>query len=364
NVRVIAPERVTVDQAFFEAKFFPWITREILDLFADRHSFMDELKLPGETRIHQGGLSFCHDMGVRNRFSPTGHSSYEIPDLEGCFSHMTFEQACNWPLTGAVHLAGSKDKNWCIGRRTTLEGILESLERREHPDPTKRTGVPGTDSVRCGSGTEITTYDSLDPSLAQTRQNLYTTVKLWAAYLALEKLLSAAKSDSLAARAREGAKRSAKAVVAWPEHDGIMPAIADGRNASTILPSVEGLVYPLFWNDKAAVSCNGPFGVMISKLGRHLGRALDDGICRFPDGGWRISSTSDNSWLSKIWIAQTVAERVFGRMPDSVADHAHAGWLSPGSSRWGWSDQIIGGQAIGSKFYPRGVTSILFLLEP
>ncbi|MEN9307644.1 MAG: hypothetical protein RL173_1576 [Fibrobacterota bacterium] len=355
---------LSVDQAFFEAKFFPWITREILDLFADRHSFIDELKLPDETRIHQGGLSFCHDMGVRNRFSPSGHSSYEMPDLEGCFSHMTFEQACNWPLTGAVHLAGSMDKNWCIGRRTTLEGILESLERREHPDATRRSGVPGTDSVRCGSGTEITTYDSLDPSLAQTRQNLYTTVKLWAAYLALEKLLSAAECDSLAARAREGAKRSAKAVVEWPERNGIMPAISDGRNASTILPAVEGLVYPLFWNDRDAVSANGPFGPMVSKLGRHLGRALDDGICRFPDGGWRISSTSDNSWLSKIWIAQTVAERVYGRMPDSVADRAHAGWLSPGSSRWGWSDQIVGGQAIGSKFYPRGVTSILFLLEP
>jgi len=353
---------LSVDQAFFEARFFPWITREVLDLFADRYSFMDELKLPGETRIHPGGLSFCHDMGVRNRFAAPGHSSYEMPDLEGCFSHMTFEQACNWPLTGAIHLAGSGDKKWCEGRRTTLEGILESLERREHPDPAKRTGVPGTDSVRCGSGTEITTYDSLDPSLAQTRQNLYTTLKLWAAYLALEKLLDAADLPMLSARAREGAVRSAHAIAAWPEHDGILPAIADGRNASAILPAVEGLVYPLFWGDKAAVAKDGPFGAMIAKLGRHLERVLDDGICRFPDGGWRISSTSDNSWLSKIWIAQTVSEQVFGRPVDSKADEAHARWLSPGSSDWGWSDQIIDGVAIGSKFYPRGVTSILFLL--
>jgi len=355
---------LSVDQAFFEARFFPWLTREVLDLFADRHSFMDELKLPGETRLHPGGLSFCHDMGVRNRFSPPGHSSYEMPDLEGCFSHMTFEQACNWPLTGAVHLAATGDGKWCEGRRTLLEGVLESLERREHPDATKRTGVPGTDSVRCGSGTEITTYDSLDPSLAQTRQNLYTTLKLWAAYLALEKLLEAADEPALAKRARENAARSASAIVAWPEHDGVLPAIADGRNASAILPAVEGLVYPLFWGDKEAIAKDGPFGAMVSKLGRHLERVLDDGICRFPDGGWRLSSTSDNSWLSKIWIAQTVSEKVFGRKTDSVADLAHVAWLSPGSSRWGWSDQIIGGQAIGSKFYPRGVTSILFLLNP
>ncbi|MBB5325506.1 hypothetical protein HNQ34_002607 [Anoxybacillus tepidamans] len=30
---------------------------------------------------------------------------------------------------------------------------------------------------------------------------------------------------------------------------------------------------------------------------------------------------------------------------------------------WSWSDQIIAGEISGSKYYPRGVTSILWLEE-
>jgi hypothetical protein len=32
-------------------------------------------------------------------------------------------------------------------------------------------------------------------------------------------------------------------------------------------------------------------------------------------------------------------------------------------SYWSWSDQIIAGKITGSKYYPRGVTSILWLEE-
>ncbi len=352
---------LSVDQAFFEARFFPWFTREVLDLFADRHSFVDQLKIPGETRIYPGGISFSHDMGVRNTFCTPGNSSYERPNLEDCFSHMCFEQACNWPLTAAVYLETTGDIQWCEGRARLLEGVLESLERREHPESSLRQGVPGTDSSRCGTGTEITTYDSLDPSLAQTRQNLYSTVKLWASYLALERLLAASGRRSQAALARSGAVRSAKAVADWPGRNEILPAIADGRNASAILPALEGLVYPLYWKDTQAISPEGPFGAMVKKLGMHLEQIQSDKICRFKDGGWRISSTSENSWLSKIWIAQHVAERVYGCEADALADQAHLGWLAAGSSRWGYCDQIVHGKAIGSKYYPRGVTSILFL---
>ncbi|GGE49058.1 hypothetical protein GCM10011391_29840 [Pullulanibacillus camelliae] len=46
------------------------------------------------------------------------------------------------------------------------------------------------------------------------------------------------------------------------------------------------------------------------------------------------------------------------------ADAAHVGWLThPELSVWSWSDQIISGEIAGSKYYPRGVTSILWLEE-
>jgi hypothetical protein len=39
-------------------------------------------------------------------------------------------------------------------------------------------------------------------------------------------------------------------------------------------------------------------------------------------------------------------------------------WLQhPELSYWSWSDQIVAGKITGSKYYPRGVTSILWLQE-
>jgi len=351
---------LAVDQGFFEARFFPWVTREIVDLAVRRHSYLDHLKTPDDTSIHEGGISFTHDMGVRNQFSAPGTSCYEIPDLEGCFSHMSFEQACNFTLCAAQYAHSSSDLAWVRSHAELFERLLESLQRREHPLEARRGGVPGTDSVRCGTGSEITTYDSLDPALAQSRQNLYTTMKLWASYLALEKLLASIGS-SASNRAREAALRSARAVEEWPRTGGVLPAIADGRNVSAILPAVEGLVYPLWWGDLRSISREGPFGGMVRSLESHLEGVLQGGLCRFLDGGWRLSSTSENSWLSKIFLAQTVSERIFGNPIDQRADAAHVRWQVPGSADTGFTDQIIAGKGIGSRYYPRGVTAILFL---
>lgn len=349
---------LAVDHAFFEGRFFPWATREILDLAARRHSFLDRLKVPGDTIIHEGGISFCHDVGVRNQFSAEGSSSYEQADLEGCFSHMAFEEACNWALVAAHYFRSCDDRDWVVRNQNLLEALAASLERREHPDPSLRRGVSGTDSVRCGTGTEITTYDSLDPSLAQARGNLYTTVKLWAAYLALERLLSAARLPAEGVSA--GARRAAAAVEAWPSRDGILPAHDDGRIRSAILPAAESLAHAHAW-DPGLTARDGRFGGMVRVLEKHVDSVLKNGLCRFADGGWRLSSTSDNSWLSKIFLAQSVAERVFGHAPDRRADAAHVSWLAPGSAAWGFTDQIRSGKGIGSKYYPRGVTAILFL---
>jgi hypothetical protein len=350
---------LSVDQVFFEGRFFPWATRGILDLASSRYSFLDRLKVPGDTILHEGGVSFCHDMGVRNRFSRAGTSSYEVADLEGCFSHMAFEEVCNWVLVAAHHVHAAQDGNWLERNGDLLDSLGTSLERREHPDPSLRRGVPGTDSSRCGSGTEITTYDSLDPSLAQARGSLYATVKLWAAYLALERMARSAGVSG--AEAEAGALRAAAAVEAWPRKDGVLAALPDARDGSAILPAVECLVHPLVWGDLDAVSLQGRFGGMLRILGRHLDAVLDRGLCRFADGGWRLSSTSDNSWLSKIFLVQRVAERVFSRPPDRRADAAHVSWLAPGSAPWGFTDQVESARGIGSKYYPRGVTAILFL---
>jgi hypothetical protein len=84
-------------------------------------------------------------------------------------------------------------------------------------------------------------------------------------------------------------------------------------------------------------------------------------ICLFPNGGWKLSSTNDNSWLSKIYLCQFVAERILKIPPSSKADAAHRTWLlDPENTYFAWSDQMVNGIARGSKYYPRGVTAWLW----
>ena len=68
--------------------------------------------------------------------------------------------------------------------------MSERLIRRDHPDPKRRDGVMSADFSRCMGGAEITTYDSLDASLGQARNNLYLAVKTWAAYIGLHEIFS------------------------------------------------------------------------------------------------------------------------------------------------------------------------------
>lgn len=298
-------------------------------------------------------------MGVRDQFSPAGTSCYELPDLDGCFSHMTQEQVLNWTLLACTHALLSGEMDWARRRTDLLLACLESLERREHPDPARRAGVPGTDSSRVGSGMEITTYDSLDPALAQARGSLYLTVKLWAAYRGLQRVFEALGTPE-AARAATGRSRASNALRNWPSHEGRLPALLDGRNRSSIIPAVEALIFPLCWND-GALAEDASEREMVERLEAHLGASLVEGICLFPDGGWRLSSTSTISWVSKNALCQAVAERAFERTPDERADRAHVAWQAPGSADWGFTDQIQDGRGMGSRYYPRGVTAILWM---
>ena len=354
---------LSVDQVFFEERYFPWVVRELADLFAQRHAFVDRLRVPGETTLHEGGVSFCHDMGVRNQFSAPGSSCYEVAGLEGCFSHMTQEQALNWPLLACTHILLQQDMDWARDRHDLLLECLSSLELREHPVEASRRGVPGTDSSRVGTGMEITTYDSLDPALAQARGSLYLTVKLWAAYRGLERVMERLGETASAERCAADRDRVARAVLDWPLLEGFLPALADGRNRSAILPAIEGLVFPMAWGDPLLDAPDPSTASLLARLATHLDAVLKDGICLFPDGGWKMSSTSGNSWVSKVALCQAVAERVFHRESDPAADRAHVAWLSPGSADWGFTDQIQDGIGIGSKYYPRGVTSILWWPE-
>ncbi len=358
---------LTVDQMYFELRMNPWTVKNELDLFASRYSYEDTVRFPGSDKEYPGGISFTHDMGVANTFSREHYSSYELYGLDGCFSHMTHEQLVNWVLCAAVYVEQTKDQPWLSRNLALLEACFESMLNRDHPDPEKRNGVMGLDSSRTMGGAEITTYDSLDVSLGQARNNLYLAVKSWAAYVALAKLFAENGKQDLAQQADGQAEKCAATVVSFRTDGGYIPAVMGENNDSKIIPAIEGLIFPYYTNCKEALDPNGRFGELIRTLSEHFKTVLVEGVCIFPDGGWKISSTSNNSWLSKIYLCQYVAREILGWKWDErgqAADAAHVQWLThPTFSFWSWSDQILAGEIIGSKYYPRGVTSVLWLEE-
>lgn len=362
---------LTIDQSFFELTMNPWTVRNVLDMFLKRFSYKDTVRFPGDDVDYPGGISFTHDMGVANEVKPPGYSSYELSGLHGCFSYMTHEQLVNWVLTAALYVEQTRDREWLGRRFDVFVECFESMQNRDHPDSERRTGLMGLDSARVMGGSETTTYDSLDPSLAQARNNIYLGGKIWAAYVALEKLFAEHGRSDLAEAAGAQAQRTAETIVSHVTADGTIPAIVgEGEvpgSRSKIIPAVEGLVFPYFTGCPDALREDGRFGPYVRALARHLDAVLTDGVCLFEDGGWKISSTSDNSWLSKIYLCQFVARKILGRPWDAAgarADAAHVGWLThPTLSVWSWSDQILAGEITGSKYYPRGVTSILWLEE-
>lgn len=358
---------LTVDQVFFEMKMNPWTVKNELNMFAKRYSYLDTVSFPGDNKEYPGGMSFSHDMGVSNAISRKGHSSYEMYGISGCFSHMTHEQLVNWVCTAAVYIQNTKDKKWLEDNLSILTECFKSMVNRDHPEAEKRTGIMKLDSSRVKGGAEITTYDSLDISLGQARNNLYLAGKCWAAYVALEKIFGENNLQNLSKEAGLQAERCAQTIVCHVTEEGYIPAVFENNNASKIIPAIEGLVFPYFTDCKDALDENGRFGDYIKALKVHLNKILIKGVCLFEDGGWKLSSTSNNSWLSKIYLCEFISRKILGlewNEEGKEADLAHVKWLlHPQGSYWCWSDQIISGEAIGSKYYPRGVTSILWLEE-
>jgi hypothetical protein len=355
---------LTIDQAFFELALNPWTLRNELDLFTERYAYDDRVRFPGDSETHKGGLAFTHDMGVANCFSPPGTSCYEQAGLIGCFSYMSAEELINWVISSILYVHHTNDVEWLHRNADTFESAVRSLLNRDHPDEEKRNGIVGLDGARCDGGSEITTYDSLDASLGQARNNLYLAVKGWAAYVLMGPIFARLGRSDLEAIVADQAARCASTIVQAVDDEGLLPAIIGEGIEARIIPAIEGLIYPWVTGQADAFAPDGPYGDVRQALARHFARVLESGVCRFADGGWRLSSTSRNSWLSKIYLCQAVAEQVLGVEPDRVADQAHLEWLMrPGNAYYAWSDQMLEGKAVGSRYYPRGVTGILWLAE-
>jgi xylan 1,4-beta-xylosidase len=362
---------LTVDHLFFELAWHPWAVRDALDLFADRYSYTDTLHRP-DGRTAPGGISFTHDMGVMCHFTPPGRSSYECTDLAGCFSHMTMEQLVNWVLCAVTYAEQTGDTAWLPRRQPTLDACAASLRQRDDPDPTQRDGVLKWDSDRCGPrGREITTYDSLDVSLGQAANNLYLAVKTLAAWHLLARAYRRLnRADAAAAAHAHAELLTATLNTKWEPDTSCFPAVFEAGNRARLIPAVEGLVFLDYLDDPALRQPSPALTMLLARLESHLTAIFAPGVCLDPaTGGWKLSSTSTNTWFSKIALCRHVMARLFPRVltpPVVAADRVHADWQrQPGCGKDALCDQIDSdtGVARGSKYYPRGVTAWLWLRE-
>lgn len=78
---------LTADHLIFEGRQNPWTIRNVLAPYADRHAHVDQVRLPADDTARPGGITFTHDRGHANAFSPPGRSAYERTGNTGLFSH-------------------------------------------------------------------------------------------------------------------------------------------------------------------------------------------------------------------------------------------------------------------------------------
>ena len=130
--------------------------------------------------------------------------------------------------------------------------------------------------------------------------------------------------------------------------------------------SITNEIYPWIIDDKDAVSLNGRFKEFVNCLKNHFTTVLKSGCCIDKDsGGWKLSSTSKNTWLSKIFLNQFIAKNILNSNSDSWDkwDKVHASWQINACKLWAATDQVESdtGADLGSRLYPRLVTSFLWL---
>ena len=73
--------------------------------------------------------------------------------------------------------------------------------------------------------------------------------------------------------------------------------------------------------DTSSVSEDGMYGDLIKKLKKHILTIMKPGICIDEvSGGWKLSSTSKNTWNSKIFLCQYVIKEILKMNFDKEED--------------------------------------------
>ena len=372
-----------VDHAFYSVEMHPWALRNVLDAFSGASNagigYTFTHPLYNETtgaQVSANGFSFQHEMGGNNSNGQVSNDPTTDPtEYETVFSYMGQEELDNWITCAGLYWTHSGDNAWLSNNAALLRSCLNSQLLRDDTNSAARDGVTTYVNYSTQSGKyEITTYDSLDPSLQDPRGGAYTAVKNWAAYLALQAMFNQLGDSADAAISSNQAVVCSHSITnGWNATLGYIPASLTGTNTSATLPILEGLALAQWMGfTNATDRVNGPFAAMLQTLRNHTVAVLVPGRCLdATSGSLKITSANDNTFPSKEFIAQYAAETVLGvtgNTVDGTVDQVNATLQMLQAPYQGLSDQINspGGNtpANSSLHYPRGITSALWWLTP
>jgi hypothetical protein len=367
---------LVVDLAFYESQMHPWALRNVLDTYSGAlpgsgYSFEHPLYDASGTEVSSHGFSFHHDMGDWPNSDPPGTD----PEFD---DYMGQEQLQNWILSAGLYWSHTADHAWLTNNLALLQTCLNSMLLRDDTNAVARNGITKNINELYGAQ-EFTTFDDLDDSLRAARYSGRLAVRNWACYLALQAMLGQIGDAPDEAACQKMAAVAAQTIAdLWTSYAGTLgyiPALLDASDQAAIIPMVEGLAYPLQMGLTNAVDrTGGPYASMLLALSNHLAAVLRPGRCLdATSGAWDMTSATTgydapDSWQSKMYIAQYVAEHVLGLTGNIVngrVDQVHATIELQEAPFQGWADQLggTGAEFVGSPHYPRGVTSALWWLN-
>ncbi len=355
---------LAADHLAFELAHHPDVLRNLVDGFIDRYAYHDTVRFDGEARaLRPGGISFTHDQGNYTAYSPPGFSGYEQTDKEGVYAYMTTEQLLNGVYCAAGYAIAGGDEAWARGRLAIARELVASMENREHFDPLRRDGILRAQSARAGIGREVTTYDALDHALQESRGSVYIVVKTWCAALMLQAWTASCGDADSAKAAGALADRAARTLEkSFLDEAGAFPPNLLEGGSSKVFAALDPLAVPVFCG-LGTVLLRYP--ALLDRLRAHARTCLRPGVCLDAEsGGLRLSSTSENTWPSKIALClATLAwlENCPAPMLAPTAWTQFVRWLQVSAAKQTVSDQIhVGtGVPLGGAYYPRLVTAWL-----
>ena len=351
-----------VEHIGWELRRNPWIVRSIMDDFLNLYSYYDKVTFADRKGEFEGGLAFTHDMGSGFTYSLKGYSGYECPQSKpcGCYYYMTTEELLNGIYCIAGYLLTTKDVGWLNHHNTLIGDLLSSLENRDSPEASARDGILKGVSTRSGGcGFESTTYDALDHSLLVASGNLYIFIKTWCSLILLQscaRLIDDKASEErvkiMLAKCRFSAERFRSASLPWLSANVYMDL------ESAVAAAVEPLGIPKW----LGVLSEEDEPLLVSMMREHISACIVKGVCiDSVSGGLRLSSTSRNTWLSKVMLVIYVMENVLGVEVPSDMENRLIDWCQISCKDCTISDQLFCDtqEIIGGPYYPRMAISAI-----